>query len=155
MTRWVDWFLPYDFEVFHTPSITLGTAEYLSRHSSPYEGSNVKAEQLFNDWFTVNVAEDFEKGFRNVIGKRHQPIKIERAPNFDKRVNRQLLTVDSVKANSTVKPEINKLNNSHNAFKSSKIDETASSSKIRETNIARIWKIYLLANYQEIWHLVL
>ena len=34
---------------------TLGMADYLSTHPSEYEGSEAKAEELFNDWLTVNV----------------------------------------------------------------------------------------------------
>ena len=103
LTRWADGLLPYDFEVVHTPGRTLGMADYLSRHPSPYEGTSDKAEQLFNDWFTVSVVEEFEKGFENIIGISQQPIKIEQTTKCDKSVNRQVLTVESNKANNTVK----------------------------------------------------
>ena len=34
-------------------------AYYLSRHLSSCEGSQYTSEHLFNDWFTINVMEDF------------------------------------------------------------------------------------------------
>ena len=55
LTGWEDRLLPFDFSIVHTPGRTLGMADYLSRHPSEYEGSVAKAEELFNDWFTVNV----------------------------------------------------------------------------------------------------
>ena len=55
LTRWADRLLPFDFSIVHTPGRTLGMADYLSRHPSPYEGNVVKAEELFNNWFTINV----------------------------------------------------------------------------------------------------
>ena len=123
LTRWADRLLSYDFEVVLTPVRTLGMADYLSRHPSSYEGKSVKAEQLFNDWFTVNVVEEFEKGFENTTGKSQQPIKIEQTPKCDKSINRQWLTVERNKANNTVKRESNKLYKLHNKRNSSKMDE--------------------------------
>ena len=54
LTRWVDRLLPFDFEIFHAPGRTIGIADYLSRHPSPIEGRSVKADELWNNWFTVN-----------------------------------------------------------------------------------------------------
>ena len=54
-TRWVDRLLPFEFSIVHTPGRTLGMADYLSRHPSEFEGSVARAEELFNDLFTVNV----------------------------------------------------------------------------------------------------
>ena len=55
LTRWADRLLRFDFSIVNTPGRTLGMADYLSRHPSPYEGNVVKAEELFNNWFTINV----------------------------------------------------------------------------------------------------
>ena len=52
--RWVDRLLPFDFEVVHVAGRTLGMADYLSRHPSNLEGASIKAEMLWNEWFTVN-----------------------------------------------------------------------------------------------------
>ena len=60
LTRWVDRLLPFDFEVTHAPGRVLGFADYLSRHPSNLEGSTIQAEQLWNEWFTVNVISQFD-----------------------------------------------------------------------------------------------
>ena len=54
LTRWVDRLLPFDFEVVHVAGRTLGMADYLSRHPTELQGSSIKAETLWNEWFTVN-----------------------------------------------------------------------------------------------------
>ena len=54
LTRWVDRLLPVDFEVVHVAGRTLGMADYLSRHPTDLQGSSIKAETLWNEWFTVN-----------------------------------------------------------------------------------------------------
>ena len=54
LTRWVDRLLPFDFEVVHVAGRTLGTADYLSRHPTELQGSSIRAETLWNKWFTVN-----------------------------------------------------------------------------------------------------
>ena len=54
LTRWVDRLLPIDFEVVHVAGRTLGMADHLYRHSSNLEGASIKAEMLWNEWFTVN-----------------------------------------------------------------------------------------------------
>ena len=58
LTRWVDRLLPFDFSVIHAPGRTIGLADYLSRHPSEYCGSTVKAEEMFNSWFTINVVDE-------------------------------------------------------------------------------------------------
>ena len=54
LTRWVDRLLPFNFEVVHVAGRTLGMADYLSRHPRELQGSSIKAETLWNEWFTVN-----------------------------------------------------------------------------------------------------
>ena len=54
LTRWVDRLLPFEFEVVHVAGRTLGIADYLSRHPTDSEGASLKAEALWNEWFTVN-----------------------------------------------------------------------------------------------------
>ena len=55
LTRWVDRLLPFDFEVVHVAGRTLGMTDYLSRHPTELQGSSVKAETLWNEWFTVKA----------------------------------------------------------------------------------------------------
>ena len=54
LTSRVDRLLPFQFEVVHAAGRTLGMADYLSRHPSEMQGAAVKAETLWNEWFTVN-----------------------------------------------------------------------------------------------------
>ena len=54
LTRWVDRLLPFEFEVVHVPEGMLGKADFLSRHPTKLQGASVKAETLWNEWFTVN-----------------------------------------------------------------------------------------------------
>ena len=61
LTRWVDRLLPFQFTVTHSPGRTIETADYLSKQPSPSNRINqVKAEELWNNWFTVNK-NDYEK----------------------------------------------------------------------------------------------
>ena len=59
LTRWVDRLLPFDFEVAHAPGRVLDFADYLSRHPSKIKGTTIQAEELWNDWVTVNVISNF------------------------------------------------------------------------------------------------
>ena len=54
LTRWVDRLLPFEFQVIHAAGRTLGMTDYLSRHPSELKGLSLKAEALWNEWFTVN-----------------------------------------------------------------------------------------------------
>ena len=54
LTRWVDRLLHFEFEEVHVAGRTLGMADYLSIHPSELEGATIKAETLWNEWFTVN-----------------------------------------------------------------------------------------------------
>ena len=59
LTRWNDRSLLFEFEVTHPPGHVLGFADYLSRHASEIKGAIILAEELWNDWFTVNVISNF------------------------------------------------------------------------------------------------
>ena len=54
LTIWVDRLLPFDFEVVHVTGRTIGMADSLPRHPSELQVAVVKAETLWNEWFTVN-----------------------------------------------------------------------------------------------------
>ena len=50
-------------------------ADYLSRHPSPFSGAVIKTEQMFNDWFTINVVNEFANDLEEAItakGKKRQ-----------------------------------------------------------------------------------
>ena len=61
LTRWVDRLLPFDFSTVHTHGRTLGIADCLSKHPSEYEGAVAKAEESFNDGFTIKVKYEFSQ----------------------------------------------------------------------------------------------
>ena len=62
----------------HEPGRTLGLADYLSRHPSDYESSTVKAEEMFNSWFTVNVVDEIVPSMNRKVTIENEPIRIER-----------------------------------------------------------------------------
>ena len=43
LTRWVDQLLPFQFSIRHEPGRTLGMADYLSRHPSPFDNNLIRA----------------------------------------------------------------------------------------------------------------
>ena len=92
MTRWVDRLLPFDFVIVHTPGRTLGMADYLSRHPSEYEGAVAKAEDLFNDWFTINVLDEISPKLPQLV-KSCKPIKSRESTNAKRKVTSGLLTI--------------------------------------------------------------
>ena len=58
LTRWVDRLLPFQFKVVHAPGRTMGMADYLSRHPTSLNQPEGLAEELWNDWFTINVIDN-------------------------------------------------------------------------------------------------
>ena len=58
LTRWVGRLLPFEFAVIHTVGRTLGMVDYLSRHPSQNDGLSMKAEEIVNDWVTINVVKE-------------------------------------------------------------------------------------------------
>ena len=53
-TKWVDRLLPLDLEVIHLAGRTLRMTDYLSIHPTELQGSSVKADTMWKEWFTVN-----------------------------------------------------------------------------------------------------
>ena len=113
LTRLVDRLLPFEFEVIHAAGRTLGMADYLSRHPSELKGASLKAQALWNEWFTVNcvislkdVLEDSDAtskasaSERNTVNRvigtnSRQPIRKreERNPRDSSKNSVQLLSV--------------------------------------------------------------
>ena len=92
LTRWVDRLLPFDFNVVHEPGRTLGLADYLSRHPSEYNGSILKAEELFNNWFTINVVKEIVPTLNRKSAK-NEPIRSEESFGRTKLANKSVLTI--------------------------------------------------------------
>ena len=91
LTRWVDRLLPFDFAIVHTPGWTLGMADYLSRHESDYEESEAKAEEFFNDWFTVNVVKEISPKFKR-LADTQEPIKLQENTEVKHKRKSEVLT---------------------------------------------------------------
>ena len=91
LTRWVDRLLPFEFEVIHAPGRVLGFADYLSRHPTELKGTVVKAEKLWNDWFTVNTITRINVIPENKTTPQDVPkeMKLTRAPDSVLRVEKE------------------------------------------------------------------
>ena len=134
LTLWVDRILPFDFNVVHTPRRTLGMADNLSRHPSPYEGNVVKAEEMFNNWFTINVIDGITSTLNKA--KRTNVPKPIRSLNGEKELNTQVLTVHA---------PVHKLNQSKQV---EKLQESETMAEQLDLANSKISKVYVQANYQ-------
>ena len=110
LTRCVDRLLPFDFTAVHTPGRTLGMADYLSRHPSPYSGAVIKSEKMFNDWFTINVVNEFANDLEEAImakGKKaanfiSEPISQSEVFTVSKQNGSALLTAKTNESGKTI-----------------------------------------------------
>ena len=134
LTRWVDRLLPFDFNIVHTPGRTLGMADYRSRHPSPYEGKVVKAEEIFNNWFTINVIDGITPTLNKA--KRTNVAKRIRSQIGEKELNTQVLTAHA---------PVHKLNQSKQVEKLQKSETMAE--QLDSAN-SKISNVYVQANYE-------
>ena len=87
-------------------------ADYLSRHPSVYEGSVAKAEELFNDWFTVNVVKEISPKFKRLADTR-EPIRTREITKVEQKLKSEVLTVH--KRMQTITASRQSANSSENA----------------------------------------
>ena len=89
LTRCVDRLLPFEFEVVHVAGRTLGMADYLPRHPTELQGASIKAETLWNEWFTVNSINSLNDVLKNkqATSERSNPDKSESENNCVNRIN--------------------------------------------------------------------
>ena len=71
--------LPFNFDVIHGSVRTLVIADFLSRHPSDYEGSTIKAEEMFNSWFTIIVVNEIVPALNRNVTNKSEPIRIEKS----------------------------------------------------------------------------
>ena len=137
LTRWVDRLLPFDFIVTHTPGRTLGMADYLSRHPSQYEGSSIKSDEMFNNWFTINVVADVApKSNEAVLANPNKPIRTQKAAAEEIEARNEILTVHASK---------------HTLIDNNQVDlnkQKPSMASEQITSNSRINQIYIQANYE-------
>ena len=106
LTRWVDRLLPFDFSVTHEPGRTLGVADYLSRHPSEYESSSVKAEAMFNSWFTMNVVDEIVPSLKRKVTNENGPIAAEKRYERKQSVKESVLTVHTFTQSSAIRKHL-------------------------------------------------
>ena len=139
LTRWVDRLLPFEFNVVHTPGRTLGMADYLSRHPSPYSGAVIKSEQMFNDWFTINVVNEFENELEETIMRNAKKrTNFVSQPTSQSEARTRVFTVSEQDASSLLNAKTNK---------SGKIDNYAYNELM--TANSRISQVHVQANYEK------
>ena len=162
LTRWVDRLLPFEFEVIHAPGRVLGFKDYLSRHPTELKGTVVKAEKLWNDWFTVNTITRINVIPENKTTPQDAPkeIKLTRAPDSLLRVENEQEERKAKKAKERegkqpVKSRESKVN--ENEYLISADNKLANVSKQQENKtmqtdaseiIDKINQAYLPANYE-------
>ena len=139
LTRWVDRLLPFEFNVVHTPGRTLGMADYLSRHPSPYSGAVIKSEQMFNDWFTINVVNELENELEETIMRNAKKrTNFVSQPISQSEARTRVFTVSEQDASSLLNAKTNK---------SGKIDIYAYNELMAANS--RISQVYVQANYEK------
>ena len=155
--------LPFEFEITHAPGRVLGFADYLSRHSSEIKGNTVKAEKLWNDWFTVNAITQI-----NAISEKEttpsnatNSMKLPRAPESvlkveSKQSERQARTAIKYEGNQPIKSLENQVRKRNRkitaAIKNVKMSQADKMSKFTQIATSEIIEklndSYLPANYQ-------
>ena len=130
LPRWADRLLPFDFSIVHKPGRTLGMADYLSRHPSPYEGNVVKAEELFNNWFTINVIDGITPTLNKA--KRAESAKPIKSQNRNNESNTQVSTIHA---------------SVHTLTQSNQVDKLQDIEKMADLANSKISKVYVQANY--------
>ena len=162
LTKWVDGLLPFEFELLIAPGKVLGFADYLSRHPTKVKGTAVKAEKLWNDWFTVNTITRINVIPENETNPQDVPRerKLTRAPDSVLRVkndqeDRQATKAKQREGKQPIKLRENKANENEHIIsadnklasvskqRESKIMQTSASEIIDKTNQA-----YLPGNYE-------
>ena len=109
LTRWGDRLLPFDFSVIHAPGRTIGLADYLSRHPSDYCGSTVKAEEMFNSWFTINVVDEIVPPLSRKLANENEPIRIKIEGRRNSSVKESVLTVHTPMRSSVISKQTAKV----------------------------------------------
>ena len=162
LTRWVDRLLPFEFEVIHAPGRVLVLADHITQHPTEMKGTAVKAEKLWNDWFTENTITRI-----NVIPENEttpqdasKEMKLTRAPDSVLRVeneheDRQAKKVKERKGKQPIKLRESKTNeNEHIISAENKLSNVRKQreSEIMQTGaseiIDKINEAFLPANYE-------
>ena len=136
LTRWVDRLLPFDFSVIHAPGRTIGLADYLSRHPSEYCGSTVKAEEMFNSWFTTNVVDEIVPPLNRKLANKNEPITIKIESKRNLSVNDSVLTVHTPTQSNTISKQ------------NVKVPTSDKMAEAKELSKSKNSQTYVQANYE-------
>ena len=136
LTRWVDRLLSFNFSVIHAPGRTIGFADYLSRHPSKYCGSTVKAEEMFNSWFTINVVDEIVPQLSRKLANKNEPIRIRIEGKRNASVNESVLTVHTPTQSSVISKQ------------NSKVPVSGKMSEKKDLSKSKISQNYVQANYE-------
>ena len=146
LTRWVDRLLPFDFSVIHAPGRTIGLADYLSRHPFDYRGSTVKAEEMFNSWFTINVVDEIVPPLSRKLANENEPIRIKIEGRRNSSVKENVLTVHTPMRSSVISkqpakvPISGKMSEERDLSKS-KISQNVQANYENDRNIQKIIRL--------------
>ena len=114
-------------------------ADYLSRHPSPYSGAVIKSEQMFNDWFTINVVNEFENELEETIMRNAKKrTNFVSQPISQSEARTRVFTVSEQDASSLLNAKTKK---------SGKIDNYAYNELMAANS--RISQVYVQANYEK------
>ena len=148
LTRWVGRLLKFEFSVVCTPEKTLGVADYLYSEILLHM-AGILLEQMFNDWFTINVVEELAKELNGTIrSKVQQPMRIEIKCDSESKATKYLLTVIDKNASETQNKITIRCDNTNKPCGLPNMAESCA-----EPSESRISKIYAQANYEKDRHL--
>ena len=128
----------FDFEVIHVAGKTLGMADYLSRHLSNLVGASIKAEMLWNEWFTVKSVNSLIDVLDSSVSERSNAAEM----------NDEKTRINHVNEANTKQPI--KLQEQRNSLETSKISRSVIKLKARMSQsplIRALNEMLLPANY--------
>ena len=90
-------------------------ADYLSRHPSAYSGAVIKSEQIFKDWFTINVVNEFANDLEEAImAKSKKATNFISKPISQSEVRTKIFTVSEQNGSARLTAKTNKSGTTNN-----------------------------------------
>ena len=113
--------------------------DYLSRHPSPYSGAVIKVEQMFNDWFTINVVNEFANDLEEAtLAKGKKATNFISEPISQSEARTKVFTVSEQNGIALLTAKTNKSGKTNNYIQN----------ELMAAN-SRISKVYVQANYEK------
>ena len=136
LTRWVNRLLPFDFSLIHAPGRTIGLADHLSRQPSEYCGSTVRAEEMFDSLFTINVVNEIVPPLSRKLANENEPIRTKIEGKKNSSVKESVLTVHTPMQSSVI------------CKQNTKVPISGKMSEERDLSQSKISQNYVQANYE-------